>query len=102
MAQVVHRHGRHLDRALRARLRRPARRRQRASWTVATGRPSAPSTAPRSRSSPDVLGLISWNEFSENTHVEPSEQFGDRYVQRAPRAASRRRSPHPALARREN
>ena len=32
-------------------------------------------------SSPDVLGLISWNEFSENTHVEPSEQFGDRYVQ---------------------
>jgi hypothetical protein len=32
-------------------------------------------------SSPDVLGLISWNEFSENTHVEPSEQFGDRYLQ---------------------
>ena len=32
-------------------------------------------------SSPDVLGLISWNEFSENTHVEPSERYGDRYVQ---------------------
>jgi hypothetical protein len=32
------------------------------------------------RSAPDVLGLISWNEFSENTHVEPSEQLGDRYL----------------------
>jgi hypothetical protein len=27
-------------------------------------------------SSPDALGLISWNEFSENTHVEPSERYG--------------------------
>jgi Glycosyl hydrolase family 99 len=27
------------------------------------------------RSSPDVLGLISWNEFSENTHVEPSARY---------------------------
>jgi hypothetical protein len=27
-------------------------------------------------SSPDALGLISWNEFSENTHVEPSEHYG--------------------------
>ncbi len=27
-------------------------------------------------SSPDALGLISWNEFSENTHVEPSEEQG--------------------------
>jgi hypothetical protein len=27
-------------------------------------------------SSPDVIGLISWNEFSENTHVEPSENYG--------------------------
>lgn len=26
-------------------------------------------------SSPDVLGLISWNEFSENTHVEPSQRY---------------------------
>lgn len=32
-------------------------------------------------SSPDALGLISWNEFSENTHVEPSRAFGDRYLQ---------------------
>ena len=28
-------------------------------------------------SSPDALGLISWNEFSENSHVEPSERYGD-------------------------
>ena len=26
-------------------------------------------------SAPDALGLISWNEFSENTHVEPSERY---------------------------
>ncbi len=28
------------------------------------------------RSSPDVIGLISWNEFSENTHIEPSQNYG--------------------------
>jgi hypothetical protein len=28
-------------------------------------------------SAPDALGLISWNEFSENTHVEPSERYGN-------------------------
>jgi hypothetical protein len=27
-------------------------------------------------SRPDVLGLISWNEFSENSHVEPSVEHG--------------------------
>jgi hypothetical protein len=27
-------------------------------------------------SAPDAIGLISWNEFSENTHVEPSEDYG--------------------------
>jgi len=31
-------------------------------------------------SSPDVLGLISWNEFSENSYVEPSRKFGRRYL----------------------
>jgi len=31
-------------------------------------------------SSPDVLGLISWNEFSENSYIEPSQQFGTRYL----------------------
>lgn len=32
------------------------------------------------KSSPDALGLISWNEFSENTHVEPSKKYGDLYL----------------------
>ena len=32
------------------------------------------------QSSPDAIGLISWNEFSENSHVEPSENFGRRYL----------------------
>ncbi len=27
-------------------------------------------------SSPDALGLISWNEFSENSHIEPSVRHG--------------------------
>jgi hypothetical protein len=32
-------------------------------------------------STPDAVGLISWNEFSENSHIEPSRQFGSRYLQ---------------------
>jgi hypothetical protein len=28
------------------------------------------------RSSPNMLGLISWNEFSENSYVEPSKEYG--------------------------
>ncbi len=27
-------------------------------------------------SSPDAIGIISWNEFSENSHIEPSEKYG--------------------------
>jgi hypothetical protein len=27
-------------------------------------------------SEPDAIGLISWNEFSENTHIEPSQKYG--------------------------
>jgi hypothetical protein len=30
--------------------------------------------------SPAAVGLISWNEFSENSHIEPSCAFGDRYL----------------------
>lgn len=33
------------------------------------------------RSSPDAVGLISWNEFSENTQVEPSLKYGRRYLE---------------------
>ena len=29
------------------------------------------------RSSPNMLGLISWNEFSENSYVEPSRDYGN-------------------------
>jgi len=28
------------------------------------------------QSNPDAIGIISWNEFSENTHIEPSENYG--------------------------
>ncbi len=31
-------------------------------------------------SNPDALGLISWNEFSENTYVEPSEALKTQYL----------------------
>jgi hypothetical protein len=31
-------------------------------------------------SSPDILGLISWNEWTENTYVEPSVNFGSTYL----------------------
>jgi hypothetical protein len=32
------------------------------------------------RTSPDVLGVISWNEFSENSYIEPSQTYGDAYL----------------------
>jgi hypothetical protein len=28
-------------------------------------------------SSPNAVGIISWNEFSENSHIEPSCEYGD-------------------------
>jgi hypothetical protein len=31
-------------------------------------------------SSPDALGIISWNEFSENSHIEPSKAYGSKYL----------------------
>jgi hypothetical protein len=31
-------------------------------------------------SDPDAVGLISWNEFSENSHIEPSRAYGERYL----------------------
>jgi Glycosyl hydrolase family 99 len=33
------------------------------------------------QSAPDMIGLISWNEFSENSYIEPSQAYGDRYLQ---------------------
>jgi glycosyl hydrolase family 99 len=32
-------------------------------------------------SSPDAIGLISWNEFSENSEVEPTLSFGTKYLE---------------------
>ena len=32
------------------------------------------------RSSPDAIGIISWNEFSENSHIEPSQSYGKYYL----------------------
>jgi len=32
------------------------------------------------QSMPDALGLISWNEFSENSHIEPSQDHGNLYL----------------------
>ncbi|MDX6645696.1 MAG: hypothetical protein QOK40_1423 [Miltoncostaeaceae bacterium] len=32
-------------------------------------------------SGPDAIGLISWNEFSENSHVEPSQKYGSQSLE---------------------
>ena len=32
------------------------------------------------QSMPDAIGLISWNEFSENSHIEPSQSYGNLYL----------------------
>jgi hypothetical protein len=32
-------------------------------------------------SAPDAIGVISWNEFSENSQIEPSVKYGFRYLQ---------------------
>jgi Glycosyl hydrolase family 71 len=32
-------------------------------------------------SRPAAIGVISWNEFSENTHVEPSRAYGNLYLE---------------------
>jgi hypothetical protein len=31
-------------------------------------------------SAPDAIGIISWNEFSENSYIEPSTQYGMTYL----------------------
>jgi hypothetical protein len=46
-------------------------------------------------SSPDAVGLISWNEFSENSHIEPSRAYRDRYLRVV---ASMLGAPAPSIA----
>jgi hypothetical protein len=40
----------------------------RTEWSTALG------------SSPDLIGVISWNEYSENSEIEPTVAFGTRYL----------------------
>jgi hypothetical protein len=62
--------------------------------------------ATAARSSPNMLGLISWNEFSENSHVEPSKHYGYQSLDvlrqlrgtPAPHPASPTSSPAPTLS----
>ena len=51
-----------------------------ASSPAATVRRCAQSSQRREQSTPDAVGLISWNEFSENSQVEPSRRFGKTYI----------------------
>jgi hypothetical protein len=45
------------------------------------------------RSRPDAIGIISWNEFSENSHIEPSVNHGSRYLAAASKCAATNGSP---------
>jgi hypothetical protein len=36
-------------------------------------------------SAPAAVGIISWNEFSENSHIEPSERYGTRALEEVAR-----------------
>lgn len=49
------------------------------------------------RSSPDAVAVISWNEWSENTYIEPGEEYGDReLVALTDYLAARSAAPPPA------
>ncbi|HEY9152009.1 MAG TPA: endo-1,3-alpha-glucanase family glycosylhydrolase [Anaerolineales bacterium] len=32
------------------------------------------------QSNPDAIGLISWNDFSDNSYIEPSQNYGNHYL----------------------
>ena len=72
------------------------------SCPAIAARPCGPSTWSASGSSPDMLGLISWNEFSENSYVEPSRHYGYQALDllrqlRVNAVAGRGRPPHGAV-----
>jgi hypothetical protein len=48
-------------------------------------------------SQPDAVGLISWNEFSENTYIEPSMRYGRTYLDLTAQLINAR-APVPATA----
>ena len=48
-------------------------------------------------SAPDAIGLISWNEFSENSHVEPSRRYGRQALQVLAKARGARVPSAPAI-----
>jgi hypothetical protein len=48
-------------------------------------------------SAPDAIGLISWNEFSENSHVEPSRRYGRQALQVLAKARGARVPAAPAI-----
>ncbi len=71
---------RHLDPVGGARLRRAERWAAPASSGARGGATLRAELDAAASSSPDAIGLISWNEFSENTHIEPSRRHGSRYL----------------------
>jgi len=48
------------------------------------------------RSDPDWIIITTWNEFGENTHIEPSERYGDLYLRLTREFAQRWRRISPA------
>jgi hypothetical protein len=48
-------------------------------------------------SAPDAIGLISWNEFSENSHIEPSRRYGRQALQVLAKARGARVPAAPAI-----
>ena len=86
----------HGERGPRSRTDCGSRRRRRASMRArsrarrscsARRRPNAccASARPHTHRSPTSLGLISWNEFTENTYIEPSKKYGALYLHAATR-----------------
>jgi len=52
------------------------------------------------RSAPNMLGLISWNEFTENSYVEPSKYYGNQsldVLRQLREIPDRPSSPQPAV-----